>query len=148
MKAGYRLIGAVGLGAGVACLTDCGRRPHAWLRRRGRPAAPLSTMGPGASDAAVAARLAHLLTRYASRPWAITVTVADGVVTLDGTVREREVDHLVAAIARQPGVRRVDNHLALEPAGSPLPPLTPATGALVGAGGGLLLRWAIARRAR
>jgi hypothetical protein len=147
MKAGYRLIGAVGLGAGVACLTDCGRRPHAWLRRRGRPAA-LSPIGPDASDAAVAARLAHLLTRYASRPRAITVTVADGVVTLEGSVLEREVDHMVAAIARQPGVRRVDNHLTLAPAGSPLPPLTPATGALVGAGGGLLLRWAIARRAR
>lgn len=154
MKTGYRLIGAVGLGAGVVYLLegDAGKRPRAWLRERVSPsrsapeAVPTATMG--AADWAVAGRLHALLGRYASRPQAIVVTVMRGVVTLDGTIREREVDHLVAAVARQPGVRRVDNRLVLEPDGSPLPPLTPATGALVGAGGGLLLRWAIARRAR
>jgi hypothetical protein len=154
MKTGYGLIGAVGLGAGVVYLLDgdAGKRPRAWLRERVSPSRPAldaaPTAGMSAADLALAARLQALLRRYASRPQAITVAVSGGVVTLDGTIREREVDHLVAAVARQPGVQGVDNRLALEPAGSALPPLTPATGALVGAGGGLLLRWAIARRAR
>lgn len=156
MKTGYGLIGAFGLGAGVVYLLDpdCGQRPRAWLRRRvgagqaGPSVPPPAPTGWDTSDAAVRERLAHLVGRYASRPQAIDVRVANGVVTLHGAIADREVDHLVAAVARQPGVRRVDDRLVLESSSGKRPTLTPTTGLLVGAGGGLLLRWAIGRHVR
>ncbi|MFN3431455.1 MAG: BON domain-containing protein [Candidatus Sericytochromatia bacterium] len=106
MRATLGMIGLLGLGAGAAVWWDGDRRRH---RDQTTP-----DTGP---DAALEARVRERVSRYASRPEAIAVRVASGMVTLTGTILDREVDDLVAVIGRLPGVRRVEDRLDLRPEG-------------------------------
>lgn len=63
----------------------------------------------------IRSKLGHLV----AQPGRVEVHVADGLVTLSGSVGRSEVDGLVAALTDMPGVGHVDNRLdASEP--SPL----------------------------
>lgn len=85
-------------------------------RRHLRPgrAAP----GPRITDAVLAERVRDGIAGATSGP--VDVRVADGVVTLRGTVKRAERDLALAAALGVPGVRRVVNQLEVEdPAAEP-----------------------------
>lgn len=108
MRATLGVMGLLGLGAGAAVWWGGDRRPR---RKRESPAS-----GPD-PDAALEARVRERVARYASRPEAIAVRASHGMVTLTGSILDREVDDLVAVIGRLPGVRRVEDRLELRQAG-------------------------------
>jgi BON domain len=145
MKAGIGLVGALGVGAGAIYLW----RPER-VQRRSRPM-PAVVVGrprelvasPLVPDEVLAERVRWRLGRYVARPRAIVVMACQGHVTLSGPIPDREVDDLVAAIGRIPGVRSVENRLTILPEPADEPPATARW--LVGAGGGLLALWGLSR---
>ncbi|MFL5548079.1 MAG: SRPBCC family protein [Gemmatimonadales bacterium] len=58
-------------------------------------------------------RVRSSLGRLVSHPGAITVTAFEGGVTLGGHVLEHELDRLLKAVGRVPGVREVQNELEI-----------------------------------
>jgi uncharacterized membrane protein len=69
--------------------------------------------------ARVRAKLGHVV----SHPHAIEVVVRDGQVTLTGPILTEDVDSLLAAIAVVPGVRALEQHLAMYEAPNSIPAL-------------------------
>jgi osmotically-inducible protein OsmY len=58
-----------------------------------------------------------------SNAGAVTVTARDGRVTLQGPVLERELDDLLRAVRKVPGVRDVVNELEVHPGADKVPAL-------------------------
>lgn len=114
-----------------------------------------------ASDQVLRDRVRSRLGRATSHPHAIEVEAKDGWVTLKGPVLQEEVRRVLWAVRAVPGVKHVDNLMQAHrqadvpdlQGGSP-PPLpellnetwAPATRAVVGTGGGLLLAYGAWRR--
>jgi len=103
----------------------------------------------------VRARLGHAV----SNPSAVDVGARDGRVTLDGEVLTHEVDDLLTAIRRVPGVRQIEDRLERHDMAGASPRLlhpggrrpasaawTPARRFATGAGGGALAAWALLGR--
>src|SRR6266850_386747 len=65
------------------------------------------------SDAKLAGRVRAVLGRYVSHPHAIEVSANCGHVTLSGPILEAEVHPLLHAVKHVPGVRSVENRLAV-----------------------------------
>lgn len=97
-------LGVIGLGAGAVYW-------RARTRRAPRPAWQVHTTTP---DEAIAEQVRLRLGRYVERPQDVHVRVEDGRVVLTGEAWDREADDLVAAISRLPGVRGVEDRLALK----------------------------------
>jgi uncharacterized membrane protein len=129
----------------------------AWMRgalRRGGPV----------DDAVLIARVRAQLGRVVSHPHAIEVSAVDGRVTLRGPVLQAEVNQLLNAVGRVPGVRGVVNELdehkepgnvpALQGGSVPRPPRadirqrqwSPTTRLLVGTAGSALTGYGASRR--
>lgn len=185
MKNLLSTLGSLGLGAGLMYLFDpqTGRRRQAGAREQ---AARLGTTaeafvetagrdlknrtaglqaqlkaraeaGP-VDDVVLAERVRARLGRLVSHPRAIKVVAHQGRVALSGDVLAREVDDLLEAIARIPGVRQVEDHLRLHEHPGAVPALTggrsrrsrsdwtPATRLAMGAAGGTLALYGLARR--
>jgi uncharacterized membrane protein len=66
--------------------------------------------GP-ADDEVIAERVRAQLGRVVSHPRVVTVTTADGIVTLRGPILRHEVDRLLRTVGRVAGVREVINEL-------------------------------------
>lgn len=67
--------------------------------------------GNGVSDHVLRERVRAEMGRWTSHPGAINVDVYDGEVTLRGPILAHQVDALLKAIERVPGVRTIDNRL-------------------------------------
>jgi hypothetical protein len=74
-------------------------------------------------DRVLAERIRSQLGRVVSRPRAIDVGVADGVVTVRGTILQSEVAELCNAIARMSGVREVVDELEAHETADDVPAL-------------------------
>jgi hypothetical protein len=114
-------------------------------------------------DDVLAERVRARLGLSVSHPGAITVTVCEGVIGLDGQVLAAEIQPLVARVRRTRGVRGVENRLDVHrspeavPAlqggegsrGTPLPflgkPWSPTARLFVGAAGLGLVGWGMRR---
>ncbi len=112
------------------------------------------------TDETLVARVRSKVGRVVGRPRAIEVSASDGIVTLRGPVLRHEVEDLISAVENVDGVREVRNEL--EPHESPddCPALqgqprssnradgawTPALRLLVGATGGGLTVYSLAKR--
>jgi uncharacterized membrane protein len=135
---GWKLAGALGLGAGLMYLLDpeAGRRRrHALAQRAGRTArragdgtaratrdathrvhglfaaARNRFRADDASSETVARRIRSRLGHVVSHPHAIDVSVEDGRVVLEGPILASEVAAAVSETSRVPGVEHVDNRL-------------------------------------
>ena len=113
------------------------------------------------SDQVLRERVRSRLGRATSHPHAVEVEVQNGCVTLKGPVLDDEVRRVLWAVRAVPGVKHVENRLEAHrradvpdlQGGSP-PPLpelmqeawAPATRALVGTAGGVLLAYGAWRR--
>lgn len=110
-------------------------------------------------DVVLAERVRARLGRMVSHPRAVKVMTHEGRVSLSGDLLADEVDDLLEAIARIPGVRQVEDHLTLHEAPGAVPALqggrtrprsrshwTPATRLAMGAAGGSLAAYGLARR--
>jgi len=64
-------------------------------------------------DETLVGRVRAVLGRYVSHPHAIEVSAADGQATLSGPILAAEVPALLGAVKRVPGVRGVENRLAV-----------------------------------
>lgn len=113
------------------------------------------------TDQALRDRVRSRLGRATSHPHAIEVEARDGWVTLKGAVLQEEVRRVLWAVRAVPGVKHVDNRMQAHPqadvpdlqGGSPPTPpellnetWAPATRAVVGTSGGLLLAYGFWRR--
>lgn len=118
------LLSGLGLGAGFLYLLDpTGRR-----RRPGGEAGEdglsgvlaeaRDAFGEGMDDEALAARVRSRLRRVVDRPEDVVVAVANGVVTLSGTVGPTEFDRLFSAVLKVRGVHDVRDELEVRPAGA------------------------------
>ena len=84
-------------------------------------------------DRTLAERVRSHLGRCVSHPWAITVAVDEGQVTLTGPVLADEVDGLLSRVRNVPGASEVVNRLEVHPEAGDFPALqggTTRTGAL------------------
>jgi uncharacterized membrane protein len=116
------------------------------------------------SDPVLAERVRSELGRHVSHPAAIEVESIDGHVLLSGPVFADQADNLVLQVHRVRGVQSVEDRLERHESAENVPALqgaprmvgtvspvmqehwNPATRLLVGAGGGLLVGWAMMRR--
>ena len=81
-----------------------------WNRTRGTVAQARSRwFGPTPSDEVLCARVRSVLGRVVSHPHAIAVSATQGYVVLTGPILSHEVDGLLAAVRRVPGVRGGEN---------------------------------------
>ncbi len=100
----------------------------------------------GVLEARVRSALGHLVTDART----VEVDAYEGCVTLRGTVRPGELERLIPAVERIPGVDQVESGLTT--AGVPVPPpqpsgaLRPGTRLLMTAGGGLMMLTCVGRR--
>jgi uncharacterized membrane protein len=110
-------------------------------------------------DEILVERVRSVMGHHCSHPRAISVGVDSGNVVLSGAVLAREVDGLLAAVSRVPGVRRVVNDLQAHADASDVPELQggrapragsdrwqPGTRLLAVVGGGGLLGYSLVRR--
>ncbi|HSQ05425.1 MAG TPA: SRPBCC family protein [Burkholderiales bacterium] len=65
------------------------------------------------SDEALVPRVRAQLGRVVSHPHAISASARDGHVTLSGPILAREMDPLLASICKVPGVKSIENQLAV-----------------------------------
>jgi uncharacterized membrane protein len=116
------------------------------------------------SDPVLVERIRSKMGRVVSHPRAIHVTSEGGVVTLSGPILRSDVRALLAAVRRVPGVKRIEDQLAVHDRAGDVPELqgvghrpgrrpdvlqqnwSPATRALVGAGSLGLVGVGAARR--
>ena len=185
------LLTGVGLGVGLMYFLDPdrGQRRRALVRDKLAHAATVSADAAGATsrdvanrtvgtvaqvrgafrgrsvdDAVLTDRVRAQLGRVVSHPHAINVESADGRVTLCGPILQAEVNQLVRAVERVPGVREVVNQLeehktpgnvpALQGGSVPRPPQpdilqrqwAPTTRLLVCTGGTTLAGYGLSRR--
>lgn len=108
--------------------------------------------GNGVSDQVLKERVRAEMGRWTSHPGAINVEVYEGEVTLRGPILAHQVDGLLKAIERVPGVRTIDNRLVEHKTADNVPalqggdvppalrpdPWSPSKRLLVGATGGAL----------
>jgi hypothetical protein len=88
---------------------DLGNRSRgAWASVESLPA---RFFGEDVPDEVLAERVRSKLGRYVSHPGSIGVSAYEGRVILSGPILAHEVDGLLAAVARVPGVRRVEERL-------------------------------------
>lgn len=106
MRRAIGWLGVIGLGAGAGAVY--------WRRRQRQARRPDWQVHTTTPDEAVAAQVRLRLGRYVERPQAVHVRVEGGRVVLTGEAWDREADDLVAAIGRLPGVRAVEDRLALQ----------------------------------
>ena len=101
MNKRWAILGGLGLGAGVlwGLLAE----------------AQGALEGPIEHDDALSDRVRARLAWIVSRPEAVQVSVADGVVTLAGTVAAAEFDRLVSGVLRIRGVRDLNDQLDVRP---------------------------------
>jgi uncharacterized membrane protein len=117
------------------------------------------------SDATLVERVRSRLGRAVSHPRAVTVTAANGRVTLSGPILVHEVSRLLATVSSVPGVTGVDNRLTVHEQAGDIPDLqggvertgesrelmqanwSPTARFLVGAAGGGLLTFGLTQRA-
>jgi hypothetical protein len=133
-----RLLGGIGLGAGLMYFLD----PRQGRHRRGRvrdrlvhlahkaraaadvtardaanraagvwAEAKAAVTGRTADDRTLAERVRSHLGRCASHPRAVKVVAGNGVVTLSGPILAGEVENLLTRVRAVPGVSRVENQL-------------------------------------
>jgi hypothetical protein len=93
-KAGRRAVAATGRDVAHRATGTAAR-----IHRRFRP--------DSAGDEVLGARIRGRIGRVVSHPHALEVDVSDGLVTLRGPILESEVNNLLHAIERTPGVREV-----------------------------------------
>jgi osmotically-inducible protein OsmY len=79
--------------------------------------------GEEVSDEILHERVRSAIGRVVSNAGAVTVTARDGRVTLQGPVLERELDDLLRAVRKVPGVRDVVNELEVHPGADKVPAL-------------------------
>ncbi|HEY6936992.1 MAG TPA: SRPBCC family protein [Terriglobales bacterium] len=131
-------------------------------RAQGAADETLSLLSPKpASDAVLRERVRSRLGRATAHPHAIEVEAQDGRVILTGDVLHDEMRRVLWAVRAVPGVKHVENRLLthrqadvpyLQGGAPPAAPellqesWAPATRALVGTGGGLLLAYGAWRR--
>src|SRR5438105_3381310 len=150
MNKGIALLGSIGLGAGLMYLFDpnSGRRRRAILsdkvtrlahdagdalsvaardlnNRAHGIAARASTIltDQQADDVVMCERVRAKMGRYVSHPHAIRVTCENGQVTLGGPILVSEVDRLLAATLKVPGVKDVVNWLEVHETPGNIPSL-------------------------
>ncbi len=138
MDRALRLLGGIGLGAGLMYFLDPrqGRHRRALVRDRlvhlaheARDAADVtardaanraaglwaeaknSVTGRTADDRTLAERVRSRLGRCVSHPRTVKVVTGNGVVTLSGPILAGEVENLLAGVRAVPGVSRVENQL-------------------------------------
>jgi uncharacterized membrane protein len=110
-------------------------------------------------DVVLMERVRARLGRLSSHPRAIKVMAHEGRITLSGDILTHEVDDLLEAIARVPGVRQIDDQLKLHDESGNVPALqgrprlnknatswAPSTRLVMGAAGGALATYGLARR--
>jgi uncharacterized membrane protein len=120
--------------------------------------------GVNVDDRRLAARVRSALGRFVSHPHAVEVAAHDGRVTLSGRILQHELDGLLQAVARVPGVCAVENHLEAHREPGNIPDLqggrcrpgdrpdvlhenwSPGTRALVGGAGAILFTAGLAQR--
>jgi hypothetical protein len=99
--------------------------------------------GQKVDDDKLVRRVASKLGHYMSRAKDVGITAEDGVVTLQGPILSTEVDEVMRAIARIPGVREVHNQMELHEASADMQQTlrkkwTPARRLAVGSAGLIL----------
>src|SRR5438552_3494372 len=132
-------------------------------RAKGIAARARSLRGGATPDEILVERARAKLGRWVSHPGAIEVTAQDGRIVLTGDILAREQQELCDAVRSVRGVTQVDNQLTAHPSAEGVSALqggsepdrerwelaqdkwSPATRALTGAAGGLLLLYAVSR---
>jgi hypothetical protein len=150
MNKALKLIGTVGLGAGLMYLfdPDRGKRRRALLRNKTGHAARIATNAAGktrrdvrnhllgvvadleflfktgeVSDDVLEARVRSKLGRVVSHPGAIEVQSVNGVVVLSGPILAAEVHPLLGSVGAVGGVRNIENHLEVHEFAGGIPAL-------------------------
>ena len=145
-----KLVGGMGLGAALMYLLDPdkGRRRRALTRdkavslanKSGKAVEPtLEDLGNRATgklhearqrlfskevgDEVLVRRVRSELGRHVSHPRSVSVTASSGMVTLHGPILEHEVDGMMRAIRRVPGVQRLDNQMSVHKTAGNVPGL-------------------------
>jgi hypothetical protein len=118
------LLSGLGLGAGFLYLLD----PTGKRRRPGTEdgedglagvlAEARDAFGGEVDDEVLAARVRSRVRRAIDRPDEVHVAVANGVVTLSGTVAPTDFDRLVSAVLKVRGVHDVQDALQVRPTGT------------------------------
>ena len=101
MKKRWAMLGGIGLGAGVlwGILAE----------------AQGALEGPIEDDEALAERVRARIARVISRPERVQVSVANGTVTLGGSVAAADFDRLISGVLRVQGVQDVNEQLDVRP---------------------------------
>jgi osmotically-inducible protein OsmY len=101
LKKRWAMLGGIGLGAGVlwGLLAE----------------AQGALEGPIEDDEELAERVRARVARVVSRPEAVHVSVANGVVTLAGSVAAVDFDRLISGVLRVRGVQDVNEQLDVRP---------------------------------
>ncbi|MEO8348688.1 MAG: BON domain-containing protein [Acidobacteriota bacterium] len=155
IRAGAILLGGLGLGAALMYVLDpergkrrravvrdkavritkktgdsVGARSRDWKNRAKGVAAQVKslTSREEVSDPVLEGRVRAEIGRVVSTPGAIDVTSTAGTVTLSGAVLASEVDDLISAVRRVPGVEDVENRLEMYATADDAPALQGARG--------------------
>jgi hypothetical protein len=115
--------------------------------------------GDSVGDDVLIARVRTQLGRVVSHPGAIEVGSEQGCITVSGTILKREVDALIEAISKVPGVREIRNELEAHSSADRIPELqgslsrrqraddwSPAVRMIAGVAGGAMAVYGFSRR--